>query len=127
MSSPLLTLRHVNGEVRRALQRFRPELRHCSGIAPGEFSALRAELSCARQCLHEAKSPMEAPEDVTAFAREVSEYRANLEKLKHILPDVQMRLLVETARLRKVQLHLAAADAWAGASKKALYKKTPLK
>ena len=70
---------------------------------------------------------MEAPEDVTAFAREVSEYRANLEKLKHILPDVQMRLLVETARLRKVQLHLAAADAWAGASKKALYKKTPLK
>jgi hypothetical protein len=123
MSSPLLTLREVNENVRAALLRFRPELQQCSAIAPGEFSSLLGELLRARECISafdqaDHSISLEIPGDQGALAQEVREYRANLEELKHLLPDLQMRLLAERARLGRAQVHLAAADAWAGASKK---------
>ena len=53
-----------------------------------------------------------------SIAKEALEYRSNLEKLKHFLPDLQGRLLAERARLETARNHVAAAAAWARASKK---------
>jgi len=127
MSSPLLTLREVNEKVRHALQRYRPELQHCSVIAPGEFSSLLAELLRARNCLCELKAtpgplPGQAHEIRDALAEEMREYRSNLEKLRQILPSLQLRLLAERNRMQQAQSHVVAATAWAGASKKTLRK-----
>jgi hypothetical protein len=127
MSSPLLTLREVNENVRAALLRFRPELQHCSAIAPGEFSSLLGELLRARECISafdqaDHSISLEIPGEQGAFAQEAREYRANLEELKRILPGLQARLLAERSRLQKAQMHAAAAAAWAGASKKTLQK-----
>lgn len=126
MSSPLLTLRQVNGKFRNAFLRFQPELQHCSAIAPDEFSGLRAELSRARNCLRELEGvpvpPGQLQEVRDALADEMCQYRSNLEKLKHILPSVQLRLLVERSRLQQAQSHVVAATAWAGANKKSLRK-----
>jgi predicted amidohydrolase len=44
------------------------------------------------------------------------EYRSNLEQLKQLLPDFQVRLLAEKSRLEVAKSHVAAAAAWAGAS-----------
>jgi len=127
MSSPLPTLRQVNEKVRNALLRFQPELQRCSSILPGELLSLRAALLRARACLHEVDAnsfpdSFAARENATALAEEVRQYRANLEKLQHILPDLHLRLLAERVRLRKAQRHIAAAAAWAGANKKTLPK-----
>jgi len=124
MSSPLLILRQVNESVRNALLRFRPELQHCSAIPPGEFSSLLAELLRARKFLSGLNTnscpASTEPDEAAALADEMREYHANLEKLKHILPDVQIRLLAEKSRLQRAQSHVIAASAWAGASKKTL-------
>jgi hypothetical protein len=124
MAAPLATLRQINQNVRSALVRFQPETQRCSAIAPRELSDLLAELIRARQCLETGKRPMAAEtlDYRNEFAAQVREYRINLEKLKHILPDFQSRLLTEKARLQKAQLHAAAAAAWAGASEKTLLK-----
>jgi hypothetical protein len=125
MSSPLLTLREVNENVRAALLRFRPELQQCSAISASEFTNLRAELLRASECLLHLdtnRSHFRAEPEEAALSQEIHEYRANLEKLKHLLPDLQMRLLAERARLGRAQVHLAAADAWAGVSEKTLQK-----
>jgi hypothetical protein len=52
--------------------------------------------------------------------KEALEYRSNLEKLKHFLPELHGSLLAERARLETAQTHVAAAAAWAQASKKTL-------
>lgn len=122
MSTPLLTLRQVNEKLRNALLRFRPDLHQCSTILPGEFSSLRAELVRARKCLREVENTIPDPENASALAAEACKYHTNLRKLKQILPDLQMRLLTERSRLGKAQIHLAAAAAWARASKKTLQK-----
>lgn len=119
MSSPLLTLQQVNEKIRKALQRFRPELQHCAAILPGELSTLRAELLRARKSLENA---IAEPGNEKALSQEVREYRVNLEKLKHVLPDLQMRLMAERTRLQNAQVHISAAAAWAGASKRTLRK-----
>jgi hypothetical protein len=48
------------------------------------------------------------------------QYRGNLEQLKHLLHDLQGRLLVEKVRLESATNHIAAAAAWAGTSTKTL-------
>jgi hypothetical protein len=122
MPSRLLTLRQVNEKLRNALQRFRPELHQCSSILPGELSSVRGELLRVRECHREGNGSSPDPETAAALAREMREYRTNLERLEHILPDVQMRLLAERTRLRNAQVHIDAADAWAGANKETLQK-----
>jgi len=48
------------------------------------------------------------------------EYRSHLEQLKHLLPDLHLRLLAEKARLEAANKHLAAAAAWAQSSTKTM-------
>jgi hypothetical protein len=89
---PLATLRQVNESLRFALLRLRPERKHCSAIRPQDFSDILSQLLRAAECLRR----LPADSKVAAILEKESlEYRSNLEKLKHFLPDLHARLLVE--------------------------------
>ena len=60
------------------------------------------------------------PIEKEALEKEALEYRGHLEKLKHFLPDLHVRLLAERARLETARAHAASASAWARLSKKTL-------
>jgi hypothetical protein len=123
----LETLRQVNRNLRSALLRLRPERKHCSTIRSREFSDLRSQLRRAAECLRrlpvhsEPAAEIEAAGiEATEIERESLEYRTNLAQLKQFLPDVHVRLLAEKSRLETARTHLAAAAAWARASKEML-------
>jgi hypothetical protein len=107
----LATLRAVNKNLKSALVRFRPEQQHCSAIKPQELSDLRSAILQAGHCLG-GISAQATPE----LKNESLEYRSNLEQLKQLLPDFQVRLLAEKSRLEVAKSNVAAAAAWAGAS-----------
>jgi hypothetical protein len=111
------TLRQVNHNLRSALFRLRPECQHCSSIKPQDFSNILSQLLRAGQCLRGLPPHSEKP---VALEKEALEYRNHLEKLKHFLPDVQVRLLAEKSRLEIARTHVATAAAWAQSRKKAL-------
>lgn len=113
----LETLRQVNDKLRSALIRLRPERKLCSSIRPQDFSDLLSQLLRARECLGR---PGTQSETSVALEEESLEYRSNLEKLMDFLPDLHGRLLAEKSRLETAQTHVAAAVAWAQASKKTL-------
>jgi hypothetical protein len=113
----LETLRQVNEYLRSALLRLHPGQKHCSAIRPQEFSGILTQLLRAAECLRVRTASSEAN---AAFERESLEYRRNLEQLKQFLPDLHGRLLAEKARLKTARTHVAAAAAWAQASKKTL-------
>jgi hypothetical protein len=107
----LATLRAVNKNLKSALVRFRPERQHCSAVKPQELSDLRSAILQAGDCA-QGISLQAAPE----LKNESLEYRGNLEQLKQLLPDFQVRLLAEKSRLEVAKSNVAAAAAWAGAS-----------
>jgi hypothetical protein len=114
---PLETLRQVNDNLHSALIRLHPEQRHCSTIRPQDFSDILSQLLRAAECLRRLPAQSEA---AVALEKESLKYRSNLEKLQHFLPDLHNRLLAEKSRLETAQTHVAAAVAWARASKKTL-------
>jgi len=113
----LETLRQVNEYLRSALLRLHPSQKHCSAIRPQEFSGLLTQLLRAAECL---RVRLPSPEANAALQTESLEYRGNLEALKQFLPDLHGRLLAEKSRLETARAHVAAATAWAQASKKTL-------
>jgi hypothetical protein len=113
----LETLRQVNDNLRSALLRLRPERKRCSTIKAQDFSDLLRQLLRAAECLRRLPPH---PEAADAIEGESLEYRGNLERLKHFLPGLQVRLLAEKSRLEAARTHVAAAAAWARARKKAL-------
>ncbi len=113
----LETLRQVNEYLRSALLRLHPDQKHCSAIRPQEFSDILTQLLRAAECLRVRLASSEAH---AALETESLEYRGNLEELKQFLPDLQGRLLAEKSRLETARAHVAAATAWAQASKKTL-------
>jgi hypothetical protein len=112
----LTTLRAVNGNIRSALTRLRPDQKHCSDIEPQDFSDLLGEIVRAAECLRGQAAPSEAME----FAQASLEYRTNLEKLREFLPQLHGNLLAEKARLETARAQVAAAAAWAQASTRTL-------
>ena len=108
----LAILRAVNKHLRLVLIRLRPEQQHCSSIKPEDFSDLRSEIQRAASCVQGVSLAFQAPE----LRSESLEYRRNLEQVKQLLPDLQIRLLAEKSRLEGEKEHVAAAAAWAGAS-----------
>ena len=118
----LETLRLVNENLRSALlrsgrRRSSAERKHCSSIRPQDFSDILSQLLRAAECLRRLPAHSEG---AAAFEKESLEYRGNLEKLKHFLPDLQVRLLAEKSRLETARTHVATAAAWARANKKTL-------
>lgn len=112
----LETLRQVNEYLRSALPRLHPARKHCSAIRPQDFSDILTQLLRAAECLRDLASS----ETNAGLERESLEYRGHLEKLRQFLPDLHGRLLAEKARLETARTHVAAAAAWAEASKKTL-------
>jgi hypothetical protein len=121
-SDALETLRQVNDSLRSALIQLRPEQKHCATIRPQDFSDLLSEILRAAECLRLQRPHSVAglAEAALEFDRELLEYRDNLEKLKHFLPELHGHLLAEKSRLETARNHLGSAAAWAGASKKTL-------
>ena len=111
----LTTLLQVNGSIRSALTRLRPDQKHCSDILPQDFSDLLSEILRAAECLRGQPTQSEAE-----FAQASLEYRNNLEKLKEFLPQLHGNLLAEKSRLEAAQVQVAATAAWARASTKTL-------
>jgi hypothetical protein len=107
-------LRQVNRDLRCAMIRLRPEMKHCSAITPQDFSELRSQLRRATECLR--RSPL-GSEAAAAFKKESLVYRSNLEQLKRFLLDVYARLLAEKSRLEAARTHATAAAAWGQASR----------
>jgi hypothetical protein len=113
----LEALRQVNESVRSALIQLRPEQKHCATIRPQDFSDLLSEILRAAELLRHPSAHSGAG---PAFDRELLEYRDNLERLKHFLPELHGHLLAEKSRLETARTHLGSAAAWAGASKETL-------
>lgn len=113
----LETLRQVNQNLGSALLRLRPERKHCSTIKPQDFSDILSQLRRAGECLRSLSPYSEA---TVALKKESLEYRCNLEKLKHFLPDLHLRLLAEKSRLETARTQVAAAAAWDRARNKTL-------
>ena len=121
-------LRRVNEYLGFALLRLRPERRHCSAIDPSEFSDLLSQVRQGAECLrresgresgHKSAPPGSAQSGSRApLEREAVNFRANLETLKQLLPDVHVRLLAEKLRLERAQIDLAAAEKWAEARRR---------
>ena len=118
----LETLRQINETLRSALVLFRPERTHCSRLQPPDFSGLLSQLLQAAECLRRRSEHIDPilPEAAAALKKESLEYRSNLEKLKHFLPDLQVRLLAEKSRLESARTHLSAKAAWAKANQQTL-------
>ncbi len=118
----LATLRQVNESLRSALVLLRPERKHCSSLQPQDFSGLLSQLLQAAEFLRclPGHPGVIATEAAAALKKEALEYRNHLEKLKHFLPDLQVRLLAEKSRLESARTHLAAKAAWAKANQQTL-------
>ena len=112
----LTTLHEVNGRIRSALTRLRPDQKHCSDIRPQDFSDLLSEILRAAECLRDQPPTSEAVE----LAQASLEYRTNLERLREFLPLLHGNLLAEKSRLEAARAQVAAAGAWAEASTKTL-------
>ena len=111
----LATLCEVNGKLASALLRLSPEHTHCSAIRPQDFSDLLSEILRAAQCLQ----CLPANSEVSAALEQQSlEYRSNLERLQHLLPELHRNLLAEKSRLENAQTNLTSAAAWARTSQK---------
>jgi hypothetical protein len=109
----IATLRAINKHLRSALVRLRPEQQHCSAITPQDFSDLSSEIRRAADCVRRIFLDHQPAAELKKASLE---YRRNLEQLKHLLPDLQVRLLAEKSRLEVAKNHVAAAAAWVGAS-----------
>ena len=116
----LETLRQVNDNLRAALIHLRPERRHCSTIKPQDFSNIVNQLLRAAKCLRHKTAHPPAATMATAFEKEMLEYRSMLERLKHFLPDLHVRLLAERSRIETARAHAAATATWAQARNKTL-------
>lgn len=112
MADSLGTLREVNRNLRMAMFRLRPEHTRVSMLSPRDFLDLRNQVSQAGSCLQLLPTIAEAGAEVR---EELLGYRYNLEKLMHLLPAVQVRLVSEKSRLLAARTQAAAASHWAQA------------
>ena len=108
-------LRVVNGNLRVALDRLRPEKHSCLDIQPENLSSLLADLLRAGDSLREMSG--DGVQISPEFERQRSVYKDNLTELECRLPDLYRRLLEERSRLIEAQKHIDGAAAWAGSNR----------
>jgi hypothetical protein len=111
------SLRIANGSLRAGLARLQPEASAPGLLNPEDLSGLLEAVSRAAKC-RRSLAPDVVPD--AEMQQELREYRSNIEELAKVLPTAHGCLLAEKARLQNVQSHLAAAKAWAQASKDTL-------
>jgi hypothetical protein len=115
MSSVASHLRLSNGKLRTLVLRLR-EPDHATLITAELLTEPLEELGRTAEWVRSA--PQSSTD--TDLAREISECRHNLTELSQVLPSLRGRLLAEKSRLEAVRKHVAAATAWAHASKRSL-------
>ena len=114
MRSPVIdALRQTNGRIKELTIRLHNTER-CVSVSRQDFEDLGGELSLAAIWLRKMAPGSMLEEEL---ARELSDYRENLEHLQKLLPSFQRRLLTEKARLEIEAAHRKAAEAWASASR----------
>jgi hypothetical protein len=84
---------------------------------PQQMAGLLSELMRAGQCLRTL--PGEGEKDA-ALDRELSEYRANVERLRTLMPSIHSTLLAERARLEQERARVQSAADWASRSRQTL-------
>jgi hypothetical protein len=110
-------LRLVNGRLTTLLGSWQAEPIDPTSLQPQVLTALLADLQQVARWL--SAIPPDSPRDGD-FAREVAEYRGNVQRLEELLPRLQGWMLAEKARLDGVRAHLAAAGAWVEGRRKIL-------
>ncbi len=119
LAGALQTLRAVNERLRSATIGLRPE--RCSQITAADFSALLAQVARAAECIRLLTTDCTDGEaEGEALREQTNEYQRNLEQLKQLLPSLQLRLLIEKARLESANAELTAKMAWARAQAETL-------
>lgn len=111
-------LREVNHRVRWWLDSLAPSCDRYSVArvpTPEQMSGLLSELLRAGECLR--NRPRETDSELE---EEVAEYRAQVERLRDLLPMMQRALLTERARLEQERERITAAQHWARASQQTL-------
>jgi hypothetical protein len=82
---------------------------------PRQMAGMLAELMRAGQCLRELPS-----EKDPTLEMEVNQYRKNVERLRDLLPSIQVALLRERARLEQERARVQSAAEWARRSRQTL-------
>ena len=116
-SNATARLRIVNAVLRAGLAQLQPEAIALTQLTPQDLSKLLKTVALAAEC-RRSLAPNEVPD--SELERELREYRSNLEELAKALPFAHGYLLAVKARLQNMQSHVAAANAWAQASKNTL-------
>lgn len=117
MSAEVLeSLRSANRSILALLAGLEPPAGSPAALQPHELSRLLETMAQAGSRLRTLQAGIYDSE----VEEEAAEYRANVEHLGRILPHLHGWLLAEKARLEKAHGHLAAAAAWAEASRKTL-------
>ena len=109
-------LRAMNAKIRTILEQVQPAQGRPNMVLPQEFCGMLESLMRAGDWLRTLPRPSGDLELVS----EVAEYRANLERLRQVLPRIKTCLLAERARQESERSRLATAMAWAHAGKNTL-------
>ena len=113
-------LRSANGRLRTLFLRLQGVESGAAPISARELSALRAQMKLVVK--EWRRRPVDSADAASSAAlrAQFGEYREQLQQLRQLLPTIQVRLLVEKARLEARRTHLMAAAAWAQASSETL-------
>ncbi len=110
-------LRLTNARLRAVLVGWQTTAGELPSVQPLVLTDLLNDLRQAAECLR-AIPPDSAPD--AELAKEISDYRDNVQQLEQCLPTIQIRMLAERARIESARSHLAAAAAWADGRKRIL-------
>ena len=112
-------LHESSNTIRRVLHELLPQASENTPHAatPQQMSDLLSQLMLAGQRLHALPAQRDGK-----LEQEISEYRQEVERLRSLLPSIQVSLLAERARLERERERLNGAAAWAQASLQTLTK-----
>jgi hypothetical protein len=108
-------LRETNARLRFWLDSLISEATPPRAATPQQMAGLLSELMCAGQYLRSLPSETDA-----ALDHELSEYRANVERLRALLPSIHSTLLEERARLERERARVQSTAEWASRSRQTL-------
>jgi len=112
-------LHESSNTIRRVLHELLPQASENTPHAatPQQMSDLLSQLMLAGQRLRALPAQRDGK-----LEQEISEYRQEVERLRSLLPSIQVSLLAERARLERERERLNGAAAWAQASLQTLTK-----
>lgn len=117
MPALLQTLRDTNRRLKVCLDTIAAQ-REPEVVSPEQMNSLLSALLVARASLR-AKDVSLADHD-REVARELAEYRRQIERLRDLLPSIHRALLAKRSRIERQRSRLRSASQWARASRQTL-------